>query len=99
VGDTAYRADRLRRAWRLVKAGAVQPQGDGVFLVAGNVEEVYEVDLRQDPPCHCRDMEYRGGQIRDFCKHVGAARLACLDPSVLGAIGEYILITEQDAIK
>jgi hypothetical protein len=94
IGE-GYRPDRLRRGWQLVKTGRVTPLGGTRYLVAGNVERAYVVDLAQDPPCHCRDMEYRGGQIKQFCKHVGAARLAQLDPALLDVIAEWITAQEQ----
>jgi uncharacterized Zn finger protein len=80
-----YRPDRLRRAWQLVKSGRVKPLGGTRFVVAGNVEKVYHVDLAGDPMCYCRDQEYRSGQIKGFCKHVGAA------------ISEWIATQEREA--
>jgi hypothetical protein len=92
-----YRPDRLRRAWQLVKSGRVKPLGGTRFVVAGNVEKVYHVDLAGDPMCYCRDQEYRSGQIKGFCKHVGAARLAQLDPALLDVISEWIATQEREA--
>lgn len=87
----AHRADRLRRAWALVKGGKVKPLGGTRFLVAGNVEEVYEVDLAQDPSCHCRDMENRSALIKGNCKHVLGARIAsCKDEALLDTIAEWM---------
>jgi hypothetical protein len=52
----AYRADRLRRAWLLIKAGGVERRGGTRYRVAGNDESSYDVDLSVDPPCYCADM-------------------------------------------
>lgn len=97
MSRSGYRPDRLARAWQLVKSGRVQRLGGGRFMVAGNVEETYAVDLTVDPPCYCRDQEYRGGQIKQNCKHALAARLANLDPAVLAAIADSIERQMQQA--
>lgn len=86
----AYRPDRLHRAWQLVTSGCVERMGGMQYRVAGNVEPDYYVDLMGDQPCTCRDMEYRGTQILQNCKHVLAARLAGLDPALLQVIGDAL---------
>jgi hypothetical protein len=93
----AYRPDRLRRAWQLVKGGMVKPLGPGQYKVAGNVEPVYYVDLAGDPPCMCRDQEYRGSAIKQQCKHTLAARIAAQDPAVLLALIEFMEFKESAA--
>src|SRR5690242_4270925 len=93
---SAHRADRLRRAWALVKSGRVERLGGGRFRVAGNVEECYYVDLAGDPPCTCMDVWYRERSIQGQCKHLLAARLAGLDPALLGVIADWIDTTETD---
>jgi uncharacterized Zn finger protein len=87
---TAYRPDRLHRAWQLVTSGCVERLGGTQYRVAGNVEPDYYVDLMGDQPCTCRDMEYRGTAILHNCKHVLAARLAALDPALLQVIGDAL---------
>lgn len=94
-GERAYSPDRLRRAWQLVRSGRVQQVGQRQFRVAGNVEPEYAVDLDEDPPCYCRDMEHRGGKIRQNCKHVLSARLALLDAGLLNVIAESLEFTER----
>lgn len=90
-----YRADRLRRAWQLVKSGRVERLGGTMYRVAGNVEPVYYVDLMGDQMCTCRDMEFRSAEIGQQCKHVLASRLAALDPALLQVIGDALLAAEQ----
>ena len=91
----AYRPDRLHRAWQLVKSGRVERMGGTQYRVAGNVEPDYYVDLMGDQPCTCRDMEYRGTQIHQRCKHVLASQLAALDPALLQVIGDQIMKAER----
>jgi hypothetical protein len=86
----AHRADRLRRAWALIKAGKVKRLGGSRFRIAGTTQRVYDVDLSVDPPCYCLDMEYRGTAIKHNCKHTLAARLAGLDPALLGTIADWL---------
>ncbi len=94
----SHRADRLRRAWQLVKAGKVERLDATHCRVAGNVEESYSVDLNGDPMCYCRDMEHRAGQIKGMCKHVLACRLAALDDGLLDTIAEWMTVeSEQQA--
>lgn len=93
--DEGHRADRLRRAWALIKAGSVERLGGTRFRVAGNDESSYDIDLSVSPPCYCADMWYRGRQIRDNCKHTLAARLAGLDPALLGTIADWIEAEEK----
>jgi hypothetical protein len=77
--------DRLRRAWALVQAGAVEQTGPRQFRVAGTVERAYDVDLDGDPICYCLDMDHRCYAKQAHCKHTLAARLAAKDPG-LGAL-------------
>lgn len=91
----AHTAQRLRAAWALIRGKLVHVLPDGRVAVAGNVERYYIVDLSQDPPCHCRDMEYRGAAIRQNCKHTLAARLAKMDPALLGTIADWILWADE----
>jgi hypothetical protein len=91
----AITASRLRAAWRLIKEKRVKVLSTGRVAVAGNVEPYYIVDLSQDPPCHCRDVEYRGAQIRQNCKHTLAARLAKMDPALLGTIADWIVWADE----
>lgn len=95
----AYRADRLRRAWLLIKSNGVERLGGTRYRVAGNDESSYDIDLSVDPPCYCADMMYRGRKIRDNCKHTLAARLSGLDPAILGAMADLITITEQEMVR
>lgn len=85
-----HRRDRLTRAWALVKAGGVQHIAGSQYVVRGSHEKFYHVDIAEDPPCFCMDMEMRGEIIGWFCKHVGAARLASLDPELVAIVAEWI---------
>lgn len=96
TGERAYSPDRLRRAWHLVRSGRVKQVGPRQFRVAGNVEPEYAVDLDEDPPCYCRDMEHRGGRIRQNCKHVLACRLALLDGGLLDVIAASLEFTHGE---
>lgn len=91
-----HRADRLRRAWKLVASGRVERVGPGQFKVAGNVEPVYYVDLAGDQCCTCCDMEYRGRAINEQCKHVLAARLANHDPELLLTLVSMMQFTDTE---
>ena len=98
----AHRADRLRAAWKLVSTGRVK-KSEKVpdrFFVAGNAQRYYTVDLTTDPPCDCADMLYRGGSIANQCKHVLAARLANLDPSLLNTLASvFVAFDPNDPSK
>jgi hypothetical protein len=73
---------RLRSAWKLVASEKIQILPDGTYRVPGNEEPWYTVDLRQDPPCHCKDMEFGGGDEHQ-CKHALACRLMQLGDQTL----------------
>lgn len=100
-GDTqelpAHTPNRLRRAWSLVKSGRVKPLGEGRFIVAGNVEPRYFVDLNAEIPCTCRDEEFRGARIHHQCKHRLAARIAAQEPAILLALIGMMDFTEDAA--
>lgn len=93
----AYKPDRLRRAWQLVKSGRVERLGGTQYRVAGNVEPVYYVDLASEQPCTCLDLHHRSDAIHGQCKHLLAARLASLDPALLQVIGDALLAAEEVA--
>lgn len=98
----AHRPDRLRAAWKLVSSGRVKKseKTPNRFYVAGNVQRYYTVDLGQDPPCDCADMLYRGQAIREQCKHVLAARLADLQPSLLETLASmFVAFDPKDPSK
>jgi hypothetical protein len=78
----SHKSSRLRSAWKLVASEKIQVLPDGTFRVPGNEEPFYTVDLRQDPPCHCKDMEYGAGDEHQ-CKHALACRLMTSDPMIL----------------
>lgn len=90
MSKSGYRPDRLARAWQLVKSGRVERLGGSQFRVAGNTEPEYFVDLDAEQQCYCLDSFYRQRENNGFCKHVGAARLASLDPSLLQVIADNI---------
>jgi len=83
----AIEPGRLARAFRLVKAGLIDRNGDG-FRVAGNDERFYDVSLTTDPQCYCGDSWHRGRRV--ICKHVLAARLLAGDVGLLIQFGEYL---------
>lgn len=90
----AVEPGRLRRAAQL----AVKRLGPGQFLVQGQTEPAYTVDLTGDQMCFCRDQEYRGGRIA-YCKHILASRLASGDMGLihtLAALYEPQLRAERE---
>lgn len=89
-----YDPSRLRRG----AVRAVKPLGDHKYLVAGNDEPTYTVDLTQDVPCFCKDSEFHGRG----CLHELAARLHDGDPKLMMALGMMLLESEKrlkDATK
>lgn len=85
--DGSYEPGRLRRG----ALRAVKPLGDRKYLVAGNEEPAYTVDLTQDVPCFCKDSEYHGRG----CLHELAARLQDGDQKLRMALGQMLLDAEK----
>ena len=90
----AIEPGRLARAFRLVKLGLVERDGED-FRVAGNVEKVYPVSLTTDPACYCGDSWHRGRRV--ICKHVLAARLLAGDVGLLIQFGEFLARDQEFA--
>ena len=89
----AYCPSRFRRAVQL----AVTQIGPRQYRVRGQDEPHYDVDLDGDPPCYCRDNEYRGRRIQQKCKHHIAALLQARDPMMLNAlIDDYARRLERE---
>lgn len=83
---------RLLRAMRLLPF--VERLGPMQFKVPGHHEPHYYVDLSQDPPCLCCDMEFAGRQGHQ-CKHTLACRWLNRDLPVLMAAGNVLLRVEK----
>jgi len=90
----AIEPGRLARAFRLVKLGLVERDGED-FRVAGNEEKSYPVSLTTDPQCYCGDSWHRGRRV--VCKHVLAARLLAGDVGLLIQFGEFLIKNEKFA--
>ena len=87
----AQHTARLRKAWALVRNGYVEALGGSRYKVAGSRQPFYYVDLGQETPCYCLDMEHRHKGIEQFnCKHMMAARLAALDPELLDIVAGWM---------
>ena len=89
VPTAASRAGRLVRAMELVRQGRVTHLKSTQFLVKSG--EDHYVDLMGDPPCYCKDSEFRAVD----CKHSLAARLCRADPKVVKAIEDMLAATVQ----
>lgn len=82
-----YDPGRLRRG----ATRAVKKVGPRQYMVAGNEQRVYAVNLELDTPCTCRDAEFHGRG----CLHELAARLHDGDMKLIQALGDMLLQAEQ----
>lgn len=86
-----YDPARLRRAARLW----VKRVGEGMFQIEGKEQPHYDVDLNVDPPCYCKDSDYRMWARGKHCKHALAARLASGDMALIHGLADMIVLQER----
>lgn len=77
---------RFERGYRL----PVYRLGPAQFAVAGSHGPRY-VDLTQEPPCLCEDMEYRNAAGTGYCKHTISALLQQHDPAMVELLAERLM--------
>jgi hypothetical protein len=83
---------RIRKAYALATTGGVERLGGSRFAVRGTRQPWYYVDLDQETPCYCLDVEHRSKGVEQFhCKHHLAARLAAFDSELLEIVAGWLV--------
>lgn len=79
----AIEFQRLVRAIEIIRKEWIERIDDSrtQFRVLGHEEPEYYIDLEEDVPCYCLDMQHSPRRIRQ-CKHILAGRLMNYDPAV-----------------
>lgn len=86
---------RLVRAIGIIRAGqqenkpTIERRGVSEFLVKGNDQPFYAVDLSADQRCYCKDAEFSPFYDR-MCKHEISCRLVNREPGMLAHMVEVI---------